>query len=71
MVKLAKLSRLTGICFDANYKELYKEFNKLRGRALCHGYCDFTYECTQIVESCSTEKYPKEFLDRLMEIINE
>lgn len=70
MVNRVKLSMLCRVCYEANYMELYKEFNELRSQSLGRDYCDFTYECNQIIESCSTGKYPKKFIDKLTGIIN-
>lgn len=68
MVDLRKLSTLVGACKEVGFAELAKDFNNLRGRALGRSFCDFTYECKQIVDM-SSGKYPVEFLNYLNEII--
>lgn len=56
MVKLKELSSLVSLCNEARCSEGVKKFNKLRSRALNRSFCDFTYECEQVVEELSQSK---------------
>ena len=68
MVKLKELSSLVGLCNDSGCSEGAQRFNKLRSRALARSFCDFTYECEQVVEELS-EKYSNSLITGLNSII--
>ena len=70
MVKLNELNRLVGLCNKVGCSEGAKQFNAIRGRALGRSYCDFTYECEQVVEELTQKSYPSLFISELNSIIH-
>ena len=56
MIKFKELSSLVNLCNEFGCSEGVKQFSELRSRALGRSFCDFTYECEQVVEELSQSK---------------
>ena len=69
MVGLYKLSSLVKMCNNEGYRDLARDFNYLRGRALGRAFCDYTYACEQIIDSVNGQ-YPDKFLNELRGILH-
>lgn len=69
MIKFKELSSLVNLCNEFRCSEGVKQFSELRSRALGRSYCDFTYECEQVVEELSQKSYPNSLIVGLNRIV--
>ena len=69
MIKFKELSSLVNLCNEFRCSEGVKQFSKLRSRALGRSFCDFTYECEQVVEELSQKSYPNSLIVGLNRIV--
>ena len=69
MIKFKELSSLVNLCNEFGCSEGVKQFSELRSRALGRSFCDFTYECEQVVEELSQKSYPNSLIIGLNRIV--
>lgn len=69
MIKFKELSSLVNLCNEFGCSEGVKQFSELRSRALGRSFCDFTYECEQVVEELSQKSYPNSLIVGLNRIV--
>lgn len=68
-VNLSDLKEIISKCNDAGYHDAAKCFNKIRGRMLGHSFCDFTYECLQVIDELEQNTGNTRFAEELRTLI--
>ena len=69
MIKFKELSSLVNLCKEFGCSEGAKQFSELRSRALGRSFCEFPYECEQVVEELSQKSYPNSLIVGLNRIV--
>ena len=68
-VNIEELSKCYNICLQFNCNEGASRFNSLRSRALGRAYCDFKYECSELIEELKESGIDTKCIDALKDII--
>lgn len=71
MTNLSNLKELSNRCRCAGYYDAAKHFDEIRGRQLGRAYCDFTYECMQIIEELEQKTDDTKFTKELRVLVGE
>ena len=69
MTNLNNLKEIISRCRCAGYYDAAKCFNDIRDRQLGRAYCDFTYECMQIIEELEQKTDDTKFIEELRLLI--
>ena len=69
MVNIDNLKEIIRRCECAGYYDEAKRFNEIRGRMLGRAYCDFTYECVQVIEELEQKSNDTKFLEGLHKLV--
>lgn len=69
MTNLSNLKEIISRCRCAGYYDAAKYFNQIRGRLLGRAYCDFTYECMQIIEELEQKTDDTRFTEGLRSLV--
>ena len=70
MVNVKELNEMIELCNRFNQRDLSKEFNKLRSRALGKSFCDFTYECLNTIELYANKGCHEVLIEKLKSYIS-
>lgn len=69
MINLSNLKEIISRCRCSGYYDAAKHFNEIRGKLLGRTYCDFTYECMQVIKELEKKTDDIKFIEGLRVLV--